>query len=204
MQRSFLWESRRHRQFFESTSFSARLSSVGSATACFWFPFSSARCSSFLASLLSIQPYFLPAAIGLSLIPCCRYSSAVVDPASPLKLPGLERFVGTGFTADSRHVLFNGNEPGHKVRAYALDPASGKIEPLTPEGVRAFPSADGKFLVELSDNARPQILRLGFNEPAREIKGREDQDIGIQVAPDGNVRSSLSTKNRRLRERLSH
>lgn len=103
-----------------------------------------------------------------------------------LKLPGIEHPIGTGFTADSHRILFNGNEPGHKVRAYVLDPGSGRIEPLTPEGVRGFPSPDGKFLVELSDHARPHILKLGSNEPAREIKGREDRDIGIQVAPDGN------------------
>src|ERR1700731_1533035 len=45
-------------QFFESTSFSARLSSVRSATTCFSFRFSSSSCFSFLASPLSIPPYF--------------------------------------------------------------------------------------------------------------------------------------------------
>jgi len=104
-----------------------------------------------------------------------------------LKLPGIEHPVGTGFTADSHRILFNGNEPGRKVRAYVLDPSSGKSEPLTPEGVRGFPSPDGRFLVELSDHTPPQILTLGSNLPAREIKGRKDQDIGIQVAPDGNA-----------------
>jgi serine/threonine protein kinase len=118
-----------------------------------------------------------------------RYSliPAGAGETTELKLPGIEHPIGTGFTADSRRILFNGNEPGHKVQAYALDPASGKIEPLTSEGVRGFPSPDGKFLVELSDGGRAQILTLGSNQPAREIKGREDQDIGIQVAPDGNA-----------------
>src|SRR5579864_5364635 len=51
-------KSRRHYQFFESTSFSARLSSVRSATTCLSFRFSSSSCFSFLASLLSIPPYF--------------------------------------------------------------------------------------------------------------------------------------------------
>lgn len=138
---------------------------------------------------------------GLFLSPDQKWALAVTPENTPrywliptgagevkeLKLPGIERPIGTGFTADSRRILFNGNEPGHKVRAYVLDPASGKTEPLTPEGVRGFPSADGRFLVELSENARPQILKLGSNEPAREIKGREDQDVGIQVAPDGNA-----------------
>src|SRR5438874_13227698 len=51
-------KSRRHYQFFESTSFNARLSSVCSATTCFSFRFSSSSCFSLLASLLSILSYF--------------------------------------------------------------------------------------------------------------------------------------------------
>jgi eukaryotic-like serine/threonine-protein kinase len=104
-----------------------------------------------------------------------------------LKLSGIEfTQIPPEFTADSRRLILNGKEPGHKVRAYALDPASGKLEALTPEGVRGIPSPDGKFLVELSDDTHPKILTLGSNAPAREIKGREEKDVGIQVAPDGN------------------
>src|SRR5438876_5736386 len=51
-------KSRRRFQFFESTSFSARLSSVSSATTCFSLRFSSSSCFSFFASPLSIPPYF--------------------------------------------------------------------------------------------------------------------------------------------------
>jgi eukaryotic-like serine/threonine-protein kinase len=105
-----------------------------------------------------------------------------------LKLTGIEIIrVPPGFTADSRRIIFNGKEPGHKVRAYVFDPASSKFEALTPEGVQGLPSPDGKFLVELADDAHPQILTLGSNAPAREIKGREEKDVGIQVAPDGNA-----------------
>src|SRR5881397_2592839 len=50
-------KSRRRYQFFESTSFSARLSNVSSATTCFSFRFSSSNCFSFFASPLSIPPY---------------------------------------------------------------------------------------------------------------------------------------------------
>jgi eukaryotic-like serine/threonine-protein kinase len=104
-----------------------------------------------------------------------------------LKLTGIEIIRSIpGFAADSRRIIFNGIEPGHKVRAYTIDPASGKYEAITPEGVRGIPSPDGKFLVELPDDAHPQILTLGSNAPPREIKGREDKDVGIQVAPDGN------------------
>src|SRR5438876_11488753 len=77
-------KSRRHYQFFESTSFNARLSSVSSATTCFSFRFSSSSCFSLLASPLSIPPYFaFQRSAVCSLIPCCRHNSAVVNPASP-------------------------------------------------------------------------------------------------------------------------
>src|SRR5579872_151555 len=45
-------KSRRLYQFFESTSFNARLSSVSSATTCFSLRFSSSSCRNFLASLV--------------------------------------------------------------------------------------------------------------------------------------------------------
>jgi eukaryotic-like serine/threonine-protein kinase len=111
-----------------------------------------------------------------------------------LKLSGVEIVqVTPGFTADSRRVIFNGTEPGHKIRAYVIDPTTGKSEALTPEGVRGFPSGDGKFLIEvadppLSNNVPPRILTLGSNEPAREIKGLDDKNvIGSQVTPDGSA-----------------
>lgn len=51
-------KSARRYQFFERTSFNARLSSVSSATTCFSFRFSSSSCFSRFASPLSIPPYF--------------------------------------------------------------------------------------------------------------------------------------------------
>src|SRR5437762_1233555 len=58
-------KSRRRYQFFESTSFSARLSNVSSATTCFSFRFSSSNCFSFFASPLSI-PHTLPSSDSTS------------------------------------------------------------------------------------------------------------------------------------------
>src|ERR1700694_3263403 len=51
-------KSHRLYQFFERTSFRVRLSNVSSATTWFSLRFSSSKCFSFLASPLSIPPYF--------------------------------------------------------------------------------------------------------------------------------------------------
>jgi eukaryotic-like serine/threonine-protein kinase len=111
-----------------------------------------------------------------------------------LKPTGIELVqTGAGFAADSRRVIFNGTEAGHKVRAYVFDPTSGKSEALTPEGVLGFPSGDGKFLIEvadsaLSNNVPPKLLTLGSNELAREIKELGDRHvIGSQITPDGSA-----------------
>jgi Tol biopolymer transport system component len=55
---------------------------------------------------------------------------------------GQQRAVATGdvipnfgtFLPDSTKVLFDGHEPGHASRVYAMDLAGGKPRPITPEG----------------------------------------------------------------------
>src|SRR3569833_853817 len=70
-------------QFLPSTSFSARLSKVSSASTCFSFWFSSPSCFSFLASLTSRPTYIVFHRYSVcSLIPCCRHSSLVFTPLS--------------------------------------------------------------------------------------------------------------------------
>jgi Tol biopolymer transport system component len=103
-----------------------------------------------------------------------------------LTLPGIEHPFGSGFSADGQRIITDGNEPGHKPRVYMFDLASGKLAPFTEEGVIGF-SPDGKFLFERSENIAPRILTLGSNAPVREIKGRENQDVAIQVSPDGSA-----------------
>jgi eukaryotic-like serine/threonine-protein kinase len=65
-----------------------------------------------------------------------------------IPLPGLERLQsGAHFLADGKHIVANGNQPGHPGRTYLVDLAGGPPKPVTPEGVYAtLPSPDGKFL----------------------------------------------------------
>jgi serine/threonine protein kinase len=62
-----------------------------------------------------------------------------IGPGQPRTIPvtGLERIHnGTShFLADGRRITINGNEPGHGVRCYLLELETGKLTPLTPEGI---------------------------------------------------------------------
>jgi serine/threonine protein kinase len=102
-----------------------------------------------------------------------------------LKMAGLENITLIGFATDSRRVVVIANEPGKPVRDFLFDPASSKLQPLTPEGVRAMVTPDGKFLLARRDNAAPEILPVETGSPAREAKGLQEKDRPIQITADG-------------------
>jgi len=102
-----------------------------------------------------------------------------------LKVAGVENIVLLGFAADSRHVILTANEPGRPGRFFSLDPASGKLQALTPEGTRGPVMPGGKFLVVFGDKPNPDLLPLDGSSPAREIKGKQPQERVIQVSDDG-------------------
>jgi hypothetical protein len=103
-----------------------------------------------------------------------------------LKFAGIENIVPLGFAANSRRVVVMANEPGHQARDYMFDPESGKLQPLTPEGVRGFVTADGKFLIAVGEKGLPQILPVEGGSP-RELKGMQENDRPIQVTADGSA-----------------
>jgi dipeptidyl aminopeptidase/acylaminoacyl peptidase len=102
-----------------------------------------------------------------------------------LKVAEIENVVLQGFAADSRRIVVMGNEPGHQVREYLFDPASSKVQPLTPVGVRGAVTPDGKFLVARGEKGSPEILPVETGSSVREIKGWQDKDRSIQVTADG-------------------
>jgi len=93
--------------------------------------------------------------------------------------------VPQGFAADSRRVIVTASEPGHQVRVFIFDPDSGKLQPLTPEGVGGLVTPDGKFLLTRGDKGLPQILPVEGGSPARELKGWQENDRPIQITADG-------------------
>lgn len=105
--------------------------------------------------------------------------------AVELKIAGIENIAPLGFTSDSRRVVLFANEPGHKGRFYAFDPASAKLQPLTAEGTRGMVTPDGKFLLVRSDKPLPDLVPLESGLPPREIKGLQPNDRPIQVLDGG-------------------
>jgi hypothetical protein len=103
-----------------------------------------------------------------------------------LKPAGIENIVLQGFAADSRRIILTANEPGHPARDYLLDPTTGKLQPLTPEGVRGPVTADGKFVAARGNGTTPQLIPVDGGSPIREIKGLQDNDRPIQITADGN------------------
>jgi eukaryotic-like serine/threonine-protein kinase len=102
-----------------------------------------------------------------------------------LKLGQLENVNPQGFASDSRRIVLVANEPGHQIRTFLFDPASGKLQPLTPEGIRGAVTPDGKFLAVLGSNGAPTLMPLDPGSASREPKGAHPDDRLLQVSDDG-------------------
>jgi eukaryotic-like serine/threonine-protein kinase len=105
--------------------------------------------------------------------------------AVELKPTGVENVVPLGFAADSRRVILLANEPGHQGRFFVFDPASSKLQQLTPEGTRGTVTPDGKFLIVRGDKPSPDLVPADGGSPGREIKGIQPQERIIQITDDG-------------------
>jgi eukaryotic-like serine/threonine-protein kinase len=99
---------------------------------------------------------------------------------------GIENVVPVGFAADSHRIVVIANEPRHQTRDYLFDPTTGKLQPLSPEGVRGPVTPDGKFLAVRGNGPNPQLISVDGGSPIRELKGLQDKDRPIQITADGN------------------
>ena len=75
-----------------------------------------------------------------------------IGPGQPRAIPvtGLERIYNgsSHFLADGKRITINGNERGHAVRCYLVDLKSGKLTPVTPEGVTGgLVSPDSRYII---------------------------------------------------------
>src|SRR6185437_15094331 len=69
---------------------------------------------------------------------------------------------------DGKRILFSGNEPGRGVRLYTLDIASGKSQPVSPEGVAgtAFAiSPDSRFVAAIGPDQKGYWYPLDGGTP---------------------------------------
>jgi WD40 repeat protein len=102
-----------------------------------------------------------------------------------LKPTGLEDVNPLGLSSDNRRIFVSGNEPGHQVRIYSLDPRTGKLQPVLPDGIRGMLTPDGKFIAFRGEDGSPQLVPVDGGSPARVIKGVRTEDRLIQLGEDG-------------------
>jgi eukaryotic-like serine/threonine-protein kinase len=110
-----------------------------------------------------------------------------------VKPGGVDNVNPVGFAADSRRVILIANEPGHQPRDYVLDPGSGKLQPITPEGIRGLSSPDGKFILARDADGSPEILPVDPGQPSRQPKGVQPNDRPIQISEDGKTAFVVNT-----------
>jgi hypothetical protein len=68
---------------------------------------------------------------------------------------------------DSQHLLFNGNEPGHKIRGYMQSTTGNPARPITPEGVTCGPvSSDGVHFITRDENGATFLQQLDQHSSA--------------------------------------
>jgi Tol biopolymer transport system component len=88
---------------------------------------------------------------------------------------------------DGKRILFSGNEPGKGVRLYVYDPASGKSQPITPEGVNgtAFViSPDSQLVAGIGPDQKGYLFPVAGGE-ARVIAGLNPGEQPITFSTDG-------------------
>jgi eukaryotic-like serine/threonine-protein kinase len=89
---------------------------------------------------------------------------------------------------DGKRVLFSGNEPGKGVRLYVYDPAAGKSQPITPEGVNgtAFViSPDSQLVAAIGADQKGYLFPVAGGGEPRVITGLNPGEQPITFSTDG-------------------
>jgi hypothetical protein len=93
-----------------------------------------------------------------------------------LERHGIERYAPLGqyWHLDGKQIVFNGREPNRGMRCYIQDIESGKLRPITSEGIVTalhsyaghVISPDGKVIIaEDSQGKKSLYLKLSFADP---------------------------------------
>ena len=96
---------------------------------------------------------------------------------------------GGQFFSDSKHLLFEGHEPGHAARVYAVSLDGGQPRAITPEGygLGSYPhniSPDGKRIATVTADGIALVATEG-GEPQL-VHGSKPGETPIRWAKDGN------------------
>jgi len=88
---------------------------------------------------------------------------------------------------DGKRILFSGNEPGKGERLYVFEMASGKSQPITPEGVNGTSfviSPDAQWVAGIGPDQKGYLYPVGGGEP-RMINGLIPGEQPITFSSDG-------------------
>ncbi len=104
----------------------------------------------------------------------------------PRSLPGGNLLHQLGaFFADGKRILLVAAEANHSPRTYVQDLRSGKLQPLTPEGIMGkLLSPDERFLV-VSNCQHEWFLYSLENGKMQTIPGIEEEETPIRFTSDG-------------------
>jgi|HubBroStandDraft_6_1064221.scaffolds.fasta_scaffold16430_3 Tol biopolymer transport system component len=99
-----------------------------------------------------------------------RVTLVPIGPGQPrtIALPELEHIKNGNahFLADGKHIVLNGNEPGHGTRSYQVDLDDGKLMPITPEGITGgLVSPDGRYIIRANDTGAFAVYPIGEGAP---------------------------------------
>ena len=87
---------------------------------------------------------------------------------------------------DGKRVLFTGNEPGKGVRLYVYEPASGKSQAISPEGVNGTSfaiSIDSQWVAAIGPDQKGYLYPVNGGEP-RVIPGYNSGELPITWSSD--------------------
>src|SRR5579863_1330518 len=88
---------------------------------------------------------------------------------------------------DGKRILFSGNDPGQGVRLYVYDLATGKSQPVTPEGVDGnsfFVSPDSQSIAGIGPDRKGYLYPVAGGDP-RVIPGLNPGEQPITWTADG-------------------
>ena len=103
--------------------------------------------------------------------------------STPNVIPGRGQFL-----SDSKHIVFDGHEPGHASRIYVMSVDGGQPRAVSPEGfsIRGVRSAspDGKRVAAITGQGLSLVSLDGGGEP-QPLHGTEVGDVPLGWSDDG-------------------
>jgi len=107
--------------------------------------------------------------------------------ATRLDQGGLGNMSSASWMPDSRRVLVSGNEPGKAPRCFLLDPASGALEPVGPEGIwEGVVAPDGGTFIARSQTGWA-VYPISGTRAGRPVPSMTSRDYLIRWDPDGSA-----------------